>query len=132
MAIRTILDSRGLVQTRISGDQNEFVVQAEVKEQVQVGVLTASVTAGDYKNIVVQNSAVVTASLPAITNDMVGTMYNIMAVGTSNVLVSASNGINSATFTHSMANNPGTVSVMAVSSSVTGFRWHMVSSCTSA
>lgn len=131
MAIRTILDSRGLVQTRIPGTQNEFVVQAEVKEEVQVGTLNTSFTVGDFKNVVLQNSTVITASLPGIADSMVGTGYNLMAVGTANVLVSASNGINGLVMVHSMSSNPGTLSVMAVSSSVTGYRWHIVSSRTS-
>jgi hypothetical protein len=131
MAFKTTIGPKGVVTERIDGSADQFVLDVEaprgVVNTVVSGAGTIDVTGGTYIFIA---PVTVTASLPAITSDNVGSQVTLLKdANATTMLVTSSNSINSVTAAVVMSSSFGVLDLVSVPSNNNGsFHWHVLRS----
>jgi len=127
----TFDNARGLVTEPVSGDSTIVFSSVKMtKQQYNVTVVGAGSNATvsePYTLFRPSTAAGVTASLPAIADTNIGTMYSVLKnAGTNPVLISGTNPItDGGAWTVAISTAGQTYSVLAVSGT-NGFYWHVV------
>jgi hypothetical protein len=125
MAIKTTIGPKGVVTTKIPGTLDILTVTTQKNV---VTVAAGSNSAADAADIVVMQpgAAGVTASLPAIGVGNLGKEVWVLSQPDANpLLITGSNGIGGTTWTLAVSSSAA-VQLLAVSTSVGGYRWHIL------
>lgn len=131
MGIKTTIGNQGVVSTEVAG-AGSLVINATMSTVTKTAVTAVSesgnVTIGSQPVVVMEpNGLGVTASLPAVSDALVGTEFLVLNAGAGSgddVLVSGSNNIDGGTWTTTLTSGFDTLRLLAVSSSLNGYYWH--------
>jgi len=133
MGIKIKIDSSGLYQVPTSGTSTEFEMPEAVetllaKNPPQVVATGSGVTAGASSYVLLQpSSGHLTASLPAISQDLIGRQFVFMnSHGTHDMVLSGTNPVGGTAWERAFSTAYGSATVMAVSGA-SGYFWHVIS-----
>ena len=128
MGIRNKVGSTGWVSEKITGTTTELDTNNTKQTRAPVlGITTApsgSVTAITAPVGMLSAGVLhTTASLPAITADLVGKSFLVFGSGSNTTLITSSNTINGGAWTRNMNTNFSVTTFIAYSSSLNGYGW---------
>jgi hypothetical protein len=128
MGIKTTVNDKGVVTEKIAGTGITFVVDGKTVNNVFNAPVDGSVTLDNVNDpfvVVEANSVDVTASLPAVSAELVGTTYTVInADTTAGLALSGTNPINGSDWELDVSARR--ISVVAVSSSAYGYSWEQL------
>lgn len=127
MGLKTTIGAQGVVTVKTAGTTDQLVMNSPVKNKVTVFGAGESAAVSEPFSLFNPAAAGVTGSLPAISDEVVGSAFTFLKnAGTNPLLVSASNPItDGGAWTVVAATAGQTYSVMAVSGT-SGYYWHVV------
>lgn len=127
MALKTTIGAQGVVTVKTAGTTDQLVMNSPVKNKVTVFGAGESAAVSEPFSLFNPAAAGVTGSLPAISDEVVGSAFTFLKnPGTNPLLVSASNPItDGGAWTVVAATAGQTYRVMAVSGT-SGYYWHVI------
>ncbi len=127
MGIKVTVNEKGVVSEKQSGTDKKFVIDSKVVKNVFHPGVDTGVTVTNVKDPVIvleAASAGVTASLPALSTELLGTQVTFLNVEAETFDVSGTNPINGSTWDATVSTRG--YCLLAVSSSANGYSWEQL------